>query len=128
MFFPRGLPSLRIAAVQLAVDEIGTIDPEIMGEVLGNPGVGQHPLVENHHGVVVVEILETVGHRDDQPVSLPGYLAQQRDDLFLRLRIKPAGHFVAEKDRGTADEFHGKGQATLLTSRENLDRTVAELL
>ena len=122
------MPPGGIAAVELRVDQIGRFDPEVMGKMARHPRIGEHSLVENDDRAVIGDVLKAVGDRNDKAVAAARKLAEQGDDLLLGLRIKTTRHLVAEKDRGTAHQFHGEGQAPLLAAGEDLDRAIAELL
>ena len=98
-----------------------------MGEMGGGPGIGQDAAVEDGHGIVIGQILETVGHGDHETVAVARYPPEQSHDLLLRLGVQPACHLIAEKDRGTAHQFHGQGETALLTSRKNLDAAFRKL-
>jgi hypothetical protein len=127
MLYPRGLPTIGIATLQLAVNETWILYSKIMRQMIRATGIGEDTFVKDHDGIIRIEVLEAVGHGHDQPVSIPGNIPEKCDDIILRAGIETAGHFIAEKNGRTAHQLHRKSQAPLLPSGKDFDGAFPEL-
>ncbi len=105
MLHPRCAPAIRRSPGEAGKEFLGIGDVEVVKEKFGRAVVGEPALVQNEHAVIQVEVPETVGHRQNDALVVPGNVPHQLDDLVLGLRIEPARDLVAEHQRRRADHL-----------------------
>ena len=86
--------------------------------------VSDAALMKDEDRVVEFQVGERVGDREDDPAFLAGNIVEKVYDFALGARVETTGDFVAEKELGMGDQFHGETEASLLTTREDADGAV----
>jgi hypothetical protein len=99
---------------------------EIGEKHIRGTNVSEMPLVENGDGIVKMEMAQAMGDAENDPGVFTGEIAKELHDLILGFDIEAARDLIAKKKGGITRQFKGEGEATFLSTRKNLGRTIGE--
>jgi hypothetical protein len=127
VFAPGAPPFSWGAQGQLAIEFVGAVNLEVVGQELGGAMVGQDPAGEDEDGIVEIEVFEAVGDRENEALVGRGELVEETDDFVFGLGVEAAGDFIAKEDMGAAGDLHGEGESALLSAGEDGDAVIGKV-
>jgi hypothetical protein len=92
------------------------INAKILRNELRLSAIYKEAFMQNRDRVVELEMILTMSNIENNALRCLGYISQEVYNLVLRLRVKAARDFVAQKNAGVVGQLHGEPESPFLPS------------